>query len=74
MNDTRASHRARRIDGYSQWIVDDVDGLTTNLESPEPLPDATTILAEARDRVALALARIDRAIERDKAHHEQETA
>ena len=73
--DSKASHRARRIEGYAQWIVDDVDGLTANLERPEPIAEATTILAEARERVALALARIDRAIERDKAHHtEQEHA
>jgi hypothetical protein len=70
----RLAARLRRVEGYSQWLADYVDGLTTNLNHPEPLPSATSVLAEARERVALALSRLDRAIEADRAQHAKENA
>lgn len=70
----RLAARLRRVEGYSQWLVDDVDGLTSNLNHPEPMPHATAVLAEAREKVALALARIDRAIARDTGRREMEPA
>src|SRR4051812_31163710 len=67
----RLAARLRRVEGYSQWLADDVDGLASALNPPDPLRDATVTLAEARERVALALSRLDRAIEHDKAHHQE---
>lgn len=66
----RLASRLRRVEGYSQWLADDVDGLTANLNHPEPLPHATAVLAEAREKVALALSRLDRAIEADRVAQE----
>lgn len=57
-----------RVEVYSTWLADDVDGLIFNAT-----PDvSTTILAEARERVAGALAQIDNAIAADNAAHRQE--
>ena len=70
----RLASRLRRVEGYSQWLADDVDGLTYNLANPVGQSVSTAILAEARERVALALSRIDRAIEQDRANHAQEHA
>ena len=70
-------HRATRVEMYLDWLAHDVDGLTFNLTHPanQPFPRSTTILAEARELVALTLSRIDLAIERDKqAHAEKEIA
>ncbi len=64
--------RARRVDGYAQWIADDAQALVDNLASPQPLPEATAILAIARERVAMALNAIDAAIAADNAHHQQQ--
>lgn len=71
-----AKARETRVDVYSQWIADDVDGITYAVNHhPAGQPIATAVLAEARERVALALSRLDRAIEADRAHHhEQEPA
>lgn len=63
--------RATRLDIYSQWLADDVDGITFNLANPAGHPVATTILADARERVALALTKLDRAIAEDRASHEE---
>ncbi len=71
---TREAARARRVDGYAQWIADDAQALVDNLASPQPLPEATAILAIARERVATALSAIDAAIAADKATHAQEAA
>lgn len=70
----RQQARATRIAMYADWIAHDADGLAFNLSHPaaEPLADATAILAEARERVALALARIDQAIEWDKQAHQED--
>lgn len=69
---TAAEHRAQRLDIYAQWLADDVDGITFNLaNNPEGQPVATAILADARERVALALSRLDRAIEADRASHKE---
>lgn len=68
----RNAARLRRVDGYAQWLADDVDGLTANLRHDDP--HATATLAEARQRVALALSHLDRAIEQDRAAHHQEHA
>lgn len=69
----RQEARAIRIAMYADWLAHDADGLTFNLAYPgaEPLADATAVLAEAREKVALALARIDQAIERDKQVHQE---
>lgn len=67
--------RETRVDVYSQWIADDVDGLAYAVNHhPASQPIATAVLAEARERVALALSRLDRAIETDRAAHAQEHA
>lgn len=69
-----ATARETRLCMYSHWIVNDVDGLTHNLAHPAGQPVSIAILAEARELVALALGRIDRAIERDKAAHAETEA
>lgn len=63
----QASEKARetRAELYAQWIADDCDGLATALTVPTVFPHTTAELAKARATVALALSRIDRAIERD---------
>jgi hypothetical protein len=63
--------RAVRLEVYAAWLADAVDGLAHNLTHPtgRPLAQATAILAEAREAVALTLARIDHAIARDTAAH-----
>jgi hypothetical protein len=69
----RANARATRVAMYEDWLAHDADGLAFNLTHPigEQLPDATAILAEAREKVTLALGRIDQAIERDKQAHKE---
>lgn len=69
-----AKARETRLDVYARWLADDVDGIAYNVFHPDGQPVATAILAEARERVALALSRIDRAIEQDRANHAQEVA
>lgn len=66
-----ASEKARetRAEMYAQWIADDCDGLAAALTVPTVFPHTTAQLAEARALVALALHRIDRAIERDNQEH-----
>jgi hypothetical protein len=69
--------RARRVEMYADWLAHDADGLAFALVYPKdrPFPHSTAILAEARALVALALSRLDLAIEADKhAHSEQEPA
>lgn len=67
----RLAARLRRVEGYSQWLSDDVEGLTYALAHPEPLPGATAILAEARAQIALTLSRLDRAIAADADAHKE---
>lgn len=65
--------RSQRLDIYSQWLADDVDGITFNLaNNPAGQRFSTAVLADARERGALALSKIERAIEADKASHQQE--
>jgi hypothetical protein len=74
---TASASRATRVEMYADWLAHDADGLAFNLANPagQALPGATAILADAREKVALALSRIDRAIEADRqAHSEQEPA
>lgn len=68
-----ASEKARetRAEVYAQWIADDCDGLAAALTVPSVFPHTTAQLAEARAHVALALSRIDRAIERDNQAHQE---
>jgi hypothetical protein len=71
--------RARRLQGYLDWLRDDVEGIGAQLidgaGKARSLPDATVQLAEARELVALTLSRIDRLIEADRvSQHEQEPA
>lgn len=71
----RHEARAKRIALYADWLAHDCDGLAFNLSYPpgDAPADATAVLADARERVALALAFIDQAIAADKqAHQEQE--
>ena len=72
----RDAARAIRVEMYADWLIHDVDGLTFNITHPtaSPFPRSTAILAETRKLVALALARIDRAIELDRAKQEREPA
>lgn len=55
--------RHTRLDVYSSWIADDVDGVIHNLKPPlgEQHPNARAVLAVARSRVARALEKIDAA-------------
>ena len=66
---TASASRATRVEMYADWLAHDADGLAHNLACPtgQPIEGATTILAEARANLALALHRIDLAIEADKA-------
>lgn len=68
-----ASEKARetRAEVYAKWLADDCDGLAASLTVPSVFPHSTAALAEARAHVALALARIDRAIERDNQAHQE---
>ncbi|MGY3535376.1 hypothetical protein [Bradyrhizobium sp. USDA 4452] len=68
--------RNKRVEGYASWLADDVDGLISAVAPREGAPSqhSTAILAEARAVVALALSKIDLAIERDKEAHSQEAA
>lgn len=68
-----ASEKARetRAEVYGRWIADDCDGLAAALTVPSVFPHSTAALAEARSLVALALNRIDRAIERDNQAHKE---
>lgn len=68
-----ASEKARetRAEVYAKWIADDCDGLAAALTVPSVFPHSTAALAEARAHVALALNRIDRAIERDTQAHKE---
>lgn len=70
----RERDRAHRVEMYADWLAHDADGLAFNLTNPagQPLDHATAILAEARAKLALALHRVDRAIEADKAAHAQQ--
>jgi len=68
--------RNTRVEGYASWLADDVDGLIHNVVPRDgaPCQHSTAILAEARALVALALSKIDLAIQRDKEAHSQEAA
>jgi hypothetical protein len=57
----REAARLCRIEIYSAWLTDDVDGLTHNLVSAEgtPLRGGAAILAMAREAVALALSHLE---------------
>lgn len=68
-----ASEKARetRAEVYAKWLADDCDGLAASLTVPSVFPHSTAALAEARALVALALSRIDRAIERDNQAHQE---
>lgn len=71
--------RARRLQGYLDWLRDDVEGIAAQFidgaGKARLLPDATVQLAEAREQVALTLSSIDRLIEADRvSQHEQEPA
>lgn len=70
------THRAERVEIYAGWLADDVDGLIHNIHPPfgESYPNASVLLAEARERVTLALSHIDSAIAVDRAAHEKEPA
>ena len=72
----REAARLCRVDLYSAWLTDDVDGLTHNLVSADgtPLRGGAIILAMAREAVALALSHLDTAIARDKAARAAEAA
>jgi hypothetical protein len=74
MNQDKETARATRLEMYADWLAHDADGIAFNLANPEPFTGSTAILAEARALVALALSRIDIAIERDKASHAKEPA
>ncbi|VIO73851.1 hypothetical protein [Bradyrhizobium ivorense] len=63
--------RTNRVEMYAAWLADDVDGLLHNVK---PSALSTAILAEARAAVALALNRIDIAIQHDRAAHAKEAA
>lgn len=68
--------RMTRAELYAQWIADDADGIRTNLDIAG-LPGATALLAEMRANAALAVSRIDLAIQADRDAHaakEQEPA
>jgi hypothetical protein len=69
--EARKQAREQRIDLYARWLADDADGLAFNLTHPAGQPIATAILAEAREKVALALGRIDQAIAKDKEAHKE---
>jgi hypothetical protein len=73
MTPQQASEKARetRAEVYAQWIADDCDGLATALTVPSVFPHTTAELAKARAHVALALSRIDHAIERDNQAHQE---
>lgn len=73
---TASASRATRIEMYADWLAHDADGLAFNLANPagQPIEHATAILAEARASLALALHRIDLAIEADKAANQEPVA
>ena len=66
----RQQARASRLELYADWIVHDVDGLTFQLNGLPP-SISTAVLADARAHVALALSRLDAAIERDRKAHQE---
>ena len=69
--------RATRVEMYADWLEHDADGLAFNLATPagQSIPDATVILANARDKLARALEQIERAIAADEqSHNETEPA
>lgn len=69
-----AKARETRLDVYTKWLADDVDGITYALAHPVGQPIATAVLAEARATVALTLSRLDQAIAQDRAAHHHEHA
>jgi hypothetical protein len=74
--EAREAARLCRLDIYSAWLTDDIDGLTHNLVSAEgtPLRGGAIILAMAREAVARALSHLDMAMVRDKAARAAEAA
>lgn len=68
--------RATRVEMYADWLAHDIDGLTFQLTYPGAgqIDGATAILADAREKIAGALAQIDNAIAADRAANNQEHA
>lgn len=76
MKHTKEQSRETRVEIYAGWLADDVDGLIHNINPPfgDRAEIGTTVLAEARERVAGALANIELALAADRAAHIQEPA
>jgi len=77
MSPDRETHRATRIELYADWLSHDADGLAFNISHPaaQPIDGATTVLANARAKLAWAIEQIDHAIAADReAHREKEIA
>lgn len=77
MSADRYTNRATRVELYADWLAHDADGLAFNLTNPagQPIAGATSTLAAARAKLALALHKIDLAIQADRdAHSETEPA
>lgn len=73
IDELRTDARATRAEMYADWLAHDADGLSAALTVPTVFPHSTAVLTEARDLVALALHRINLAIERANKANEQES-
>jgi hypothetical protein len=68
MTEGLRTFRVIRIDMYADWLDHDADGLIFNLANPsdQPIPNATVVLAHAREKITGALNRIEQAMEADR--------